>query len=108
MRRKALFSALSSKLAGGELTVISGIETIEPKTRVFAKGLKSLGFANIKSVLLVMPSDMDNVKRAVSNVSNVKTTIAGRVNALEVLRNRRVVITTETVAQMKKLFLTKE
>lgn len=108
MRRKALLSALSSKLVGGELTVVTGIETIEPKTKVFAAGLKSLGFTSVKSLLLVMPSDLTNVKRATGNIENVKITVAGRLNAYEVLRSRRVIITKDTVAEMKKLFLAKE
>jgi large subunit ribosomal protein L4 len=108
MRRKALFSALSSKFLGGELTVLAGLESIEPKTSIFAKGLKSLGFDKLSSILLVMPSDIANVKRATSNVSSVTTTVAGRLNALDVLKSRRILVTKDAVAEMQKLFLTKE
>ncbi len=107
MRRKALFSALSSKFAAGEVTVVTGFEAIEPKTKVFAASLNSLGFAKVSSLLLVMPSDLANVKRAAGNVKQVTMTVAGRLNALDVLLSRRIVITNETVAEMKKLFLTK-
>ena len=107
MRRKALFSALSSKFLGGELTVLSGIEKIEPKTKVFASGLKKLGLDEVKSVLLVMPSDLANVKRATGNVSAITTTVAGRLNALDVLKSRRILVTSDAVAEMKKIFLAK-
>lgn len=107
MRRKALFSALSSKLLGGELTVIAGVESMEPKTKIFAGALKSLGFTKAKNVLLVTPTDLDNVKRATRNVTGVTTTAAARLNAYDVLRNRQVLVTKDAVAEMKKLFVEK-
>lgn len=108
MRRKALFSALSSKLADGELRILGGVETIEPKTNVFAKALKALGLVKTTSLLLVMPADLTNVKRATRNVSGVTTTIAGRLNALDVLKSRQILVTKDAVAEMKKVFLPKE
>lgn len=108
MRRKALFSALTSKFLGGELTVLTELEKLEPKTKVFVAGLKSLGLGETASVLLVMPSDLANVKRATGNITSVTTTVAGRLNALDVLKSRKVLVTRDAVDEMKKVFLAKE
>ena len=109
MRRKALFSALSSKLIDGQVTFLAGIdESMEPKTKGFVSALKVLGFAEAKNILLVMPTDLTNVKRATGNVSGVTTTVAGRLNALDVLKSRQILFSRDAVAEMKKLFLPKE
>lgn len=107
MRRKALFSALSSKLLDGQLTFLAGVESMEPKTKKFAGTLKSLGVTNT-NVLLVMPSELTNVKRATRNVPGVTTTVAGRLNALDVLKSRQILLSRDAVAEMKKTFLPKE
>jgi large subunit ribosomal protein L4 len=107
MRRKALFSALSSKFLEGQMKFLTGVEGIEPKTKNFVGTLKSLGVVN-KNVLVVMPSDLTNVKRATRNVQGVTTTVAGRLNALDVLKSRQILFSRDAVAEMKKTFLAKE
>jgi large subunit ribosomal protein L4 len=107
MRRKALFSALSSKFLDGQLTFLAGVEAIEPKTKNFVGALKSLNVVN-KNVLVVMPSELTNVKRATRNIQGVTTTVAGRLNALDVLKSRQILFSRDAVAEMKKTFLVKE
>lgn len=108
MRRKALFSALSSKFLSGEVTILTELAQLEPKTKVFVSGLKSLGLSETANLLLVMPSDQANVKRATGNVQSVTTTVAARLNALDVLKSRKVLVTRDAVDEMKKVFLPKE
>jgi large subunit ribosomal protein L4 len=104
MRRKALFSALSSKLIDGQVMFIAGIdESMEPKTKGFVAALKALGFAEPKNMLLVMSSDLKNVKYATGNVQGVMTTVAGRLNALDVLKSRQILFSRDAVTEMKKL-----
>jgi large subunit ribosomal protein L4 len=107
MRRKALFSALSSKFLEGQLTFLAGVEAMEPKTKNFVGTLKSLNISDNK-VLLVMPSELTNVKRATKNIQGVTTTVAGRLNAWDVLKSRQIIFAKDAVAEMKKTFLPKE
>ena len=48
-----MFSALSSKVAAGEMVVIDKIETAEYKTKTMVKMLAAVGAA--KKVLVVLP-----------------------------------------------------
>ncbi|HVF69026.1 MAG TPA: 50S ribosomal protein L4 [Xanthomonadales bacterium] len=108
MRRKALFSALSGKFADGEIKVLSGFEKIDAKTKSFAAVLKNLTLESKKNqLLLVTPDNFESVKRGSKNIQGVSNTSANRLNALEVLRNKNLLIAKESLAEMEKLFLSK-
>jgi large subunit ribosomal protein L4 len=104
MRRKALYSALSAKLRDGEVKILSGLESMEPKTKQFVAAMKNLGLAE-KKLLLVMADDLASVKRAASNVQGVSSTAVKRLNAYDVLNNRQVVVMKDAIDEMKKHFL---
>ena len=109
MRRKALFSALSAKLADGQIRVLSGFEKFEPKTKNFSQVLKNLTIDGKKQkLLLVTPDAFANVKRAARNIQGVSSTSAKRLNALDVLRNKELLFMKESIAEMEKYFLKKE
>jgi len=109
MRRKALFSALSGKLADGEIKVLSGFEKIEAKTKSFAAVLKNLTLNGKNSkLLLVTPDNFESAKRAARNITGISSTSASRLNALEVMRNKNLLIAKESIVEMEKLFLSKE
>lgn len=106
MKRKALFSALSSKLADGELKVLTGLEKIEPKTKKFAAVLEKLAFeGNRIKLLLVAPDNFENAKRASKNLKGVERTSAQRLNALDVLKNKYLLLTKEAIVEIEKTFL---
>ncbi len=108
MRRKALFSALSSKLADGELRILSGLEKITPKTKSFVQVLKKLEYPDKKTkILVVMPDTFENAKRATGNVVGVSSASIQRLNALEVLRSKYLLLTKEALSEMEKYFLKK-
>lgn len=108
MRRKALFSALSSKLQDGELKVLTGFEKIKPKTKEFAQVLKNLAFEEGKrNMLFVAPDNFDNAKRAARNVEGIKNTSAQRLNVLDVLSSKHLLFTKESVMDLEKYFLKK-
>lgn len=104
MRRKALFSALSAKLRDGEVKVLAGLESMEPKTKQFVAAMKSLEL-NEKKLLLVMKEDLQAVKRASRNVQGVSSTAVKRLNAYDVLNNKHLVVMKEAIEEMKKHFL---
>lgn len=108
MRRKALFSALSAKLADGEIRVLSGFEKIDAKTKTFARVINKLALDSKKiKVLLVAPDNFESVKRGSKNIQGISSTSANRLNALEVLRNKNILIAKESIAEMEKVFLNK-
>ncbi len=108
MRRKALFSALSAKLADGEIRVVSGFEKIDAKTKTFVGVINKLALDSKKlKVLLVTPDNFESVKRGSKNIQGISSTSANRLNALEVLRNKNILIAKESIAEMEKVFLNK-
>ncbi|MEK7571150.1 MAG: 50S ribosomal protein L4 [Patescibacteria group bacterium] len=109
MKRKALFSALSAKVADKEITVLSGVEKLEPKTKQFVAVLQKLALNDKKKkILVVMAGENDAVKRATSNITGVMVTAANRLNAYDVLNTKRVILVKESVDVIKATFLAKK
>jgi large subunit ribosomal protein L4 len=108
MKRKALFSALSAKVAGKEVTIVDGFETLTPKTKNFVTVLQKLGLeGKKKSILLVTDAKAEKVRRAGRNVQGVNFAGAVRLNAYEVLKSKNLIIMKEALAEMEKTFLGK-
>ena len=109
MKRKALFSALSAKLKDKEVTVIDGLGTIKPKTKIFAEMLQKLGVVNKKQKLLFVTAGKDAslVMRAGRNVQGVSFTPSKQVNTYEVLVANRLIVMKDAIDEMKEHFLKK-
>ncbi len=105
MKRKALFSALSAKLRDGEVKIISGLETMKPKTKEFAAVIKNLEIAEKRrKVLVVVAADLESVKRAARNVEGVSLTATKRLNAYDVLNTKQLLIMKDSISEMEKHF----
>lgn len=105
MKRKALFSALSAKVADKTLTVVDGFEGLEPKTKKFVGVLSKLGLTDKKlNLLLVTDGKAEKVKKAGRNVEGVAFQGAARLNAYEVLKSKKLVIMKEALEEMEKTF----
>lgn len=106
MKRKALFSILSGKLADGEIKVLSGFETIAPKTRQFVSFVEKLALADgKKKLLLIAPDNFENARRASRNIEGISSTSALRLNALDVISSKYLLFTKEAITEMEKYFL---
>jgi large subunit ribosomal protein L4 len=95
MRRLAMRSALSAKVRDGRLTVIDGLDGIEPKTKAMLGVLKAL--PESRSYLILLPAKSDAIERAAGNLQNVKTLRAGYVNVRDVLKFERLVISKDAI-----------
>ncbi|MBI4096141.1 MAG: 50S ribosomal protein L4 [Candidatus Levybacteria bacterium] len=108
MKTLALFSALSSKLKDKEIKIIKGLELIEPKTKVMAEVLKSLGMDNGGEILLVMPKagkESQNVYRASRNIEGVSILAANTLNTYEVLDNKLILLMKDSIGIIKDIFV---
>jgi large subunit ribosomal protein L4 len=109
MRRLALFSALSSKLADEGLRVIGGFEKIEPKTKNFVAVLnKSSLMSGKRRILVVAPDSFESLKRGLRNVEGVRSVSVQRLNALDVLKSRQILFAKEAILEMEKVFIAKK
>jgi 50S ribosomal protein L4 len=99
VRRLALLSALSYKVADKELVVLDSIKFETNKTKEMVNLLNKLELTNSK-VLLVVDELDDNVCLAARNLGNVKIVLPTEVNTYDVVNSDKMVM---TEASLKKL-----
>ncbi len=102
MYRKAMQSALSSKMAAGELLVLSELSLPEPKTKLMAKTVKQLGVTG--SVLFVVGKDGDAVFRATRNLAQVKAVLPEELTVYDVLRYQTLVVLKDQLPNVQELW----
>jgi large subunit ribosomal protein L4 len=106
MRRLALRSALSDKARGEAITVVQGLEEIEPRTKVMAQVLEALAVTS--GALIVLPEKSETVERAAGNLDNVKTLLYRNLNLADLLKYQRLILTPAAVAEIERLWGPKE
>ncbi len=111
MRRKSLFSALTAKLSQKEVVTISGLLTVEKKTKDMMEILRVLELRGtkekkIKKVLIVIPQKVENVRLAARNIEGVKMEMANLLTTYEVLRSDVVLFMKEALPVLEKTYLT--
>ena len=83
MRRLAMKSALSSKLAAENVIVLEALELPEIKTRRMKQVLENLGVSG--TALLVTKNPDENVIKSARNLRGIKTTLANTLNVFDIL-----------------------
>ena len=102
VRRLAMLSALSCKVAASEMIVLENLELNEIKTKAMVKTLANIG-ANGKT-LVVMPEVNENVIRSAHNIPGVKTALTNTINVYDILNHDNLVITKEAVAKIEEVY----
>lgn len=94
--RAATKMAIASKLSDGEVVVVDKLEMEAPRTKEFAATLKALGLEGLTT--LVTTSDYAaNVYMSTRNIPGVNVTRVADLNALSVLRPKRMLVTKEAL-----------
>ena len=101
-RRGALFSALSKKVADGELIVVDKVEVSAPKTKEMVKFLEALKLD--KRTVLVMDNDDVNVILASRNIEKLSTLPVAQISTYEVVANKQVVLTKGAVEKIQEVY----
>jgi large subunit ribosomal protein L4 len=91
--RLATRMALAARLRDGEVALINELTFAEPKTREMAAILKALGLEGIRTLVVVEKYDV-HVYKSVRNLADATVLPVSDLNALEILRPRRVLMTT--------------
>ena len=97
--RLATKMALLSKFQDEQAVVLSDWQCTEPKTKVVAHALKSLGVDGA-SVLLATNGVDANVWRSARNISGVRVLPASDLNAWDLLRHHNLVVTVAAMDQL--------
>ena len=130
-KRVALFSALSAKVAAGELIVVDEIKLEGYKTREIVNMLAALGCKKevtktyktttvkdgetvretatrtatvAQKALVVLPGTEGFVIKSCANIPGVETTLYSTINVYEVLKAEKVVMTKAAVEKLQEVY----
>ncbi len=98
----ALVSALSKKVADGELVVVDKLSVAEGKTKEMAAFQKALGLD--KTAVVVMDTADEKVILAARNLENLSTLPVEQISTYEVVANAKVVLTKAAVKKIEEVY----
>ena len=101
MRRLAIRSILSAKVAGEELKVIDSFGLEEPKTKQMAQVLQALG---ISSSALLVTAELDTtVFKSARNITMTKTLPASMLNVVDLISHNTLLMTVDAVRRVEAM-----
>lgn len=104
-KRIALFHALSSKNKEGAVIGLTATSLkTEPKTKIVAKFLKSVGSEGKKNLFVLSKIEKNGLVLAARNIKNVELVDAKSINPYIILNNNRVIFLTDAVTVLKDHF----
>ena len=102
LKRLALKSALSAKVADNELIVVNEFKFEEPKTKEMVKVLENIKAD--KKALIVMDEKDDNVVRSASNIPGVRTALVSTMNVYEIVNHYTLVLTKAAAKKIEEVY----
>ena len=102
IKRLALKSALSSKVADQKLIVLENMDLDEVKTATVAKALKAIGASN--SSLIVLEGINKNAELSARNIKDVKTALVNTINVVDILKYDSLVATKAAVEKIEEVY----
>jgi large subunit ribosomal protein L4 len=104
VRRLAIRSALSDKVATSNLIVVNELVLNLPRTRDMLEILENLPTSEGKKVLIVLPVRDENVVLSARNISTAKVQHVSSINVVELLKHDYVVMPVKTVRWIELVF----
>ena len=102
VRRVAITSALSAKVAEGNMIVVDNITATEYKTKVMVSMLAAIGAG--KKSLVVLPEKNDMVVRSLGNIEGVKVAYSNTINVYDILNCDTLVIAQAAVNNIQEVY----
>ena len=101
-KRVALYSALSAKVASGDLIVVDTIKTEGYSTKTMAAMLAALGAT--RKALIVLPEVENTVIKSCANIEGVSTTQYSTLNVYDILNADKFIIAKDAVAKLEEVY----
>ena len=101
-KKVALYSALSAKVAAGDLVVVDSIAVSTYSTKTMAAMLTALGAD--RKALVVLPAVDQVVIKSFANIPGVVTTQYNTVNVYDVLNADKLIIAKDAVAKLEEVY----
>ena len=102
LRRLAMFSALSSKVANNEFVVVDAIKMDEFKTKTVVEMLKALNTG--KKTLIVLDNVDEKVIKSAANIPGVKTAQTNTINVYDLLNADKIVAVKGAVEKIEGVY----
>ena len=102
VKKLAIRSALSAKVAAGQMVVVDDIRLDEIKTRSMVQFLKAVGAEG--KALVVTPEVNQNVVRSARNIPGVKTTFSGIICVYDILKADKLVMGKAAVEKIQEVY----
>ena len=101
-KRVAMKSALSAKVAEGNLIVLDTLAFDEIKTKSMVNVLKALKVED--KALVVMPAPDTTVIKSARNIEGVKTACVNTLNVYDIVKHDKFIITKEAVNKVEEVY----
>ncbi len=102
IKRLAMKSALSSKVANNEIIVLEELSLDQPKTKDMVNILSNIKAG--KKALIVMDEKDVNVIKSARNIPNVQTTLVNTLNVYDILNHDSFIITKDAVRKVEEVY----
>lgn len=102
VRKLAMKSALSSKVANEGLVVVDNVSLDNIKTKEMVKVFEALNTK--KKVLLVLADKDDNVFKSVRNIEGAKTILVNTLNVYDILNCDTLILTKDAVVKLEEVY----
>ncbi len=101
-RKKALLMVISSKFSDKKIVLVDKFDFKDKKTKEAALMLKNLKIKN-NNALVVMHKVDENVARLFRNIKNLNLEMAANLNAYNVLTNKYLVLSKDSLEVLNKM-----
>ena len=101
-KRVALYSALSAKVAAGDLIVVDDIKCDSFSTKTMVNMLNALGAT--KKALVVLPTVDKFVVKSCANIPGVKTSLYNTINVYDILNADKFIVAKSAVAMLEEVY----
>ena len=102
VKRVAMHSALSAKVADGEMIVVDAITANEYKTRTMVEMLKAIGAEG--KTLVVLDGIDEKVIKSFSNIPGTKTAQVNTISVYDILNCTKFVVVKNAVAKIEEVY----
>ena len=102
VKRLAMKSALSSKVAENEMIVVDSLAMDAIKTKEMAGVLSAINAG--KKTLIVLPEKDDVVYRSARNIAGAKVSLVNTLNVYDILNCNTIVVVKDAVSKIEEVY----
>ena len=103
IRRLAMKSAFSSKMADSKIVVVDALDFDTMKTKNMVEFMKAIKVAD--SALVVLGGKNENVEKASRNLPTVKTAFVNTINVFDILKYDSFIMTKEAAETIMEVYV---